>query len=76
MNDVRRKRCRLRTRSAYDLALNVARTRRKERKKEGVEMCAAKREKKTEKMRAVQLKKREKEEVSAFIVRRSVFIPS
>ena len=54
----------------------VARTRRKEREKGGVEMCAAKREKKTEKMRAVRLKKREKEEVSAFIVRRSVFIPS
>lgn len=39
-------------------------------------MRAAKREKKTEKMRAVRLKKREKEEVSAFIVWRSVFIPS
>lgn len=54
----------------------VARTRRKGREKGGVEMRAAKREKKTEKMRAVRLKKREKEEVSAFIVRRSVFIPS
>lgn len=54
----------------------VARTRRKGREKEGVEMRAAKREKKTEKMRAVRLKKREKEEVSAFIVWRSVFIPS